>query len=83
MQLNAVLVSAAALKKGVASALLGKMYEYARKSACAEIDLEVNARNLPAISLYEKADFKVVGRRPKFYNNTDDAILMRKTLESQ
>jgi [ribosomal protein S18]-alanine N-acetyltransferase len=80
VQLNSVVVAASALKRGVASALLGKMYEYARKSACTEIDLEVNERNLPAIRLYENSDFKVVGRRPKFYNNTDDAVLMRKNL---
>lgn len=80
VQLNSVLVSVPALNNGVASALLGKLFEYARKNACAEIALEVNVRNLPAIRLYEKSDFKVVGRRPKFYNNTDDAILMRKEL---
>lgn len=83
VQLNSVVVAASALKKGVASALLAKLYEYARKSACSEIDLEVNERNLPAIRLYEKSDFKVVGRRPKFYNNTDDAVLMRKQLASE
>jgi len=80
IQLNSVLVAASALKKGVASALLGKLLEYAGKNACTEIDLEVNERNLPAIRLYEKSDFKVVGRRPKFYNNTDEAVLMRKKL---
>lgn len=82
VQLNSLVVSVSALKSGVATALLGKMYEYARKNACTEIDLEVNERNLPAIRLYEKSDFKVVGRRPKFYNNSDDAILMRKNLET-
>lgn len=82
VQLNSVVVSVSALKSGVAWALLGKMYEYARKNGCAEIDLEVNERNLPAIRLYERSDFKVVGRRPKFYNNTDGAILMRKRLET-
>ena len=83
VQLNSVLVRVSALKSGVASALLAKMFEYAGKNACAEIDLEVNERNLPAIRLYEEYDFKVVGRRPKFYNNTDDAVLMRKTLPTE
>lgn len=80
VQLNAVVVSASALRGGVAWALLGKLYEYARKSGCGEIDLEVNANNGPALRLYEKAGFTVAGRRPKYYNNTDDAVLMRKEL---
>jgi len=36
----------------------------------------VNASNAPALRLYEKCGFAVVGRRSKFYNLTDDAILM-------
>ena len=56
------------------------MYEYAKKNACLSVELEVNAANLPAIKLYEKHGFTVVGHRPKFYNNSGDALLMRKTL---
>jgi ribosomal-protein-alanine N-acetyltransferase len=82
IQLNSVVVGAKALRKGVASALIGKLAEYAKKSACREVDLEVNEHNVPAIALYGKLGFKVVGRRPKFYNSTDAAVLMRKTFEA-
>ncbi|MCX5784782.1 MAG: GNAT family N-acetyltransferase [Elusimicrobia bacterium] len=82
VQLNAVVVSKAGLRRGAATGLLAKMYEYAKKNACFYIDLEVNAANLPAIKLYEKHGFSVVGRRPKFYNNSEDALLMRKALDS-
>ena len=37
---------------------------------------EVNVRNIPAISLYQKAGLKETGRREKFYNDTDDALIM-------
>jgi ribosomal-protein-alanine N-acetyltransferase len=47
-----------------------------RESATLQITLEVNENNLPAITLYEKAGFKVIGRRPKFYNGAEDALLM-------
>lgn len=80
IQLNSLVVSSQALRTGVASALVGKLEEYAKKSACQEVDLEVNERNAPALALYGKLGFKVAGRRPKFYNNSDAAILMRKTV---
>ncbi|MFA6433510.1 MAG: GNAT family N-acetyltransferase [Elusimicrobiales bacterium] len=80
IQLNSVVVSVKALRKGAATALFGKLAEYAGKNACREVDLEVNERNAPAIALYGKLGFKVVGRRPKFYNNSEAAVLMRKIL---
>lgn len=80
IQLNSIVVSGEKLRLGAASALLGKLEEYAKKSACVEIDLEVNVRNAPAIALYRKLGFEMAGRRPKFYNNSDDALLMRKTI---
>ncbi|HAH31551.1 MAG TPA: hypothetical protein DCL44_04485 [Elusimicrobia bacterium] len=83
VQLNAVVVSKAGLRRGAASGLLAKMYEYAKKNDCFCVDLEVSAANLPAIKLYEKHGFSVVGRRPKFYNNSEDALLMRKALDNR
>ena len=78
VQLNSLAVRKDLARGGVASALAGKMYEYARKSACSEIDLEVNERNEGAILFYREQGFELVGSRPKFYNNTDAALLMRK-----
>lgn len=83
IQLNSLVVSAKVLRQGTASALVAKLEEYAKKSACPEVDLEVNEHNAPALALYRKLGFEVVGRRPKFYNDSDAAILMRKTLWRQ
>jgi len=80
VQLNTLAVGRGSLRRGAASALLGKLFEYAAKSACREIDLEVNEKNAPAIALYRARGFEVVGKRPKFYNNTDAALLLRKAL---
>ncbi len=80
VQLNTLAVGRAFLRRGAASALLGKLLEYAAKSACREIDLEVNEHNTAAIALYRARGFEQVGKRPKFYNNTDAALLLRKVL---
>ncbi len=82
IQLNSIVISVKARRAGAATALIGKLAEYAVKNACAEVDLEVNEHNAPAIALYGKLGFKVVGRRPKFYNNSDAAVLMRKTMQA-
>lgn len=81
VQLNTLAVDGARAGRGTASALIGKMLEYAAKSLCTEIVLEVNEHNAPALALYRKHAFEVAGKRPKFYNNTDAAILMRKVLK--
>lgn len=44
------------------------------------INLEVRESNVPAIKLYEKYGFEVCGLRKKYYNNSENAILMQKKL---
>lgn len=46
------------------------------KELSTSITLEVNENNLPAIHLYEKFNFKRLGLRKKYYNNTDNAVIM-------
>ena len=67
-------------KLGIGSMLLEKLLEIAKFSNCSSITLEVNENNLPAICLYEKYNFERIGLRKKYYNNTDNAILMKKNL---
>lgn len=58
---------------GIASNLLSYVI---RKNENKKINLEVNEHNINAIKLYQKFGFKVEGMRKKYYNNTEDAILM-------
>ena len=62
--------------RGLGAALLGSLAREARLWGCEKLTLEVSAANEPALRLYRKAGFQVVGRRPKFYNDGSDAILM-------
>lgn len=45
------------------------------------ISLEVNEENLPAISLYKSYGFEMVGRRPKYYSNKDDALILTRKIK--
>jgi len=45
------------------------------------INLEVRESNVPAIKLYEKYGFEICGLRKNYYNNIENAILMKKALE--
>ena len=63
----------------IATKMLEKLINIAKEKKLDCVTLEVNVHNDIAISLYQKYNFKEVGRRTKYYNNTDDAIIM--TLE--
>ena len=45
------------------------------------ITLEVKESNIPAIKLYEKFEFKNLGIRKNYYNNTENAIIMTRILK--
>ena len=64
-------------RQNIGSKLLSKLIQMAEaEKGITAITLEVNSNNIPAQKLYEKFNFKVVGLRKKYYNNTEDAILM-------
>ena len=64
---------------GIGTKLLNSLITSAKELGLKSITLEVNSNNYPAINLYKKFNFKRIGLRKKYYNNTDDAIIM--TLE--
>lgn len=71
-------------RQNIGSILLSNLIELARiEKDITSITLEVNSNNIPAKKLYEKFGFKVVGLRKKYYNNTDDAIIMTKELKGE
>ena len=71
-------------KNGIANKMLEKLIEAAKKEeGINEITLEVYSNNIPAKKLYEKFGFNVVGLRKKYYNNTEDAIIMTKELKGE
>ena len=65
---------------GFAKILLKELIDLSKNNNCKTITLEVNENNKYAICLYESYGFKQIGLRKKYYNNTDNAILMSKEL---
>lgn len=68
---------------GIASSLLSKLINLAQDSKCSTLTLEVNENNLVAIHLYEKFGFERIGLRKKYYNNTDNAIIMTRRITNE
>ena len=65
---------------GVASKLLEKLIDFARKNKVTRITLEVARDNKPAIKLYKKFGFSQIGIRKNYYHKNQqkiDAILMK------
>ena len=64
-------------KMGVGKSLIEELLGYAKKSGVSKVYLEVRESNLPAISLYKKYGFEIVGVSKNHYSQpTEDALLM-------
>lgn len=67
---------------GIASALLSRCFLIFAQQGVTVVHLEVRPSNFPAIELYNKLGFEVVGRRPAYYmDSKEDALLMTKYLK--
>jgi ribosomal-protein-alanine N-acetyltransferase len=66
-------------RRGIASALIERLYELA-DGPNEQYTLEVRTSNTPAIELYERFGFRAAGRRRGYYHdNREDALIMWRT----
>lgn len=63
-------------RQGIARAMLDALFALAAQHATTEITLEVRERNAPALALYARAGFIVVGRRAGYYSDTGEAAVL-------
>ena len=70
-------------RAGIGTALVTAVLDEAARVGARTAHLEVRASNAAAIALYELLGFVAVGRRPRYYGATEDAILMSRTLGSE
>jgi len=70
--------------RGLARQLLDHVLDVARQTGCSLATLEVRRSNIPAIALYERAGFKTVHVRARYYqDDNEDALVMLKAIAEQ
>lgn len=69
-----------ARRQGVATALLAGAIAAAREQAARTMVLEVAIGNTAARALYQRAGFVEAGRRPRYYADGGDALILRARL---
>lgn len=70
--------------RGLATQLLRELFRQAKQKNCQSAELELRQDNERALRLYQKLGFKIVGKRPNFYQDKNgqktDAFLMNLSL---
>ena len=70
--------------QGIGTRLLERCFAISATRGAASVHLEVRTSNKPAIELYHKLGFEVVGKRHNYYEDTkEDALLMTKNLKEE
>ena len=84
LHLLKIAVSPSWRRQGIATWLLKRSMAANAQEGANSVHLEVRPSNNPAIELYLKLGFKVVGRRQDYYADTqEDALLMMKILKEE
>lgn len=65
---------------GIGTEMLKRLIEICRSDGVFEINLEVRTSNTAARRLYFELGFEEVGLRKGYYDGTEDAVLMKRTL---
>jgi [ribosomal protein S18]-alanine N-acetyltransferase len=61
----------------IGSRLLQALLEFGTGEGCVEATLEVRPSNTPALKMYTRAGFRIIGRRRGYYSDThEDALVM-------
>ncbi|MCO6050713.1 GNAT family N-acetyltransferase [Mesorhizobium sp. RP14(2022)] len=79
-RLYSLAVAQAARGKGVGRALLAEMERAARERGCEAVSLEVRADNEPAVSLYRRDGYELLGETKNYYSDGATALHFIKSL---
>ncbi len=77
LQILKVGVDPAWRRHGIARVLLARVADAARNLGARTSSLEVRAANAGAQALYAALGYETLGRRPRYYSDGEDALIMR------
>ena len=66
--------------RGVGKALMEAMHQCAKEKGATQVFLEVRVSNENAIALYKKFGYESYGIRARYYEDGEDAMVMKRTL---
>lgn len=76
IHVNKIAVDPAWRNRGVARLLMQEVFDLSARISAEEIYLEVRPSNVPARNFYVSLGFREVGRRPQYYADGEDALVM-------
>lgn len=76
-EITDVAVSTRFRRAGLGRALVRAFIDVVQRRASKSVFLEVRASNVAALSLYDGEGFASVGRRPRYYGDGEDALVLR------
>jgi len=80
-EIRKIAVAAACRRQGIANLLLTTACKYLSRQKITSCFLELRASNLPALHLYQKNNFQIVGQRKSYYTlPTEDAMILKLSL---
>ena len=77
-EINDICTHPAFRRQGIAELMMDAIISDGRKNGVDMISLEVRASNAPAKALYEKNGFVCEGIRKKYYDDREDALILRR-----
>jgi len=79
-----IAVAPAWREKGIATRLTEHCLKLGVERGATSAHLEVRPSNAPAVGLYQKLGFKIIGRRHNYYTDSkEDALVMMKKLKEE
>ena len=63
-------------RAGIGAMLLGALIRASAERGASDVTLEVRASNVAALALYRRCGFLAEGRRPRYYDDGEDALIM-------
>lgn len=79
-ELQRIATTMPARRTGVAAALLAAVEAHAAAGGAERLLLEVRDDNEPALALYVGAGFAEIARRPRYYRDGTDAIVLERSV---